>query len=139
MSKNHVIAGLFLFVVVLVALGSFQKKSISSAHAADVNRLASSTTGFETPNDAPFLCDDASQFTASFDASMKRARIVISGTVVKTVALVPGTTSKVYSDGGATLFNFKGENVTISNPKLPKNVVCHPPLDPNNAPMNFGD
>lgn len=134
LNRNHVLAGLALFFVALVAMRFFGKKDdLPSVAKLEPAQVAEAST-----IDAPFLCDDGSHFVAAFDTRMKQAEIMIDGTLLKTVLLATSTVGKVFKDAHTT-FTFKGENVTITWATMPKPVVCHPPQDPNNAPMNFGD
>lgn len=134
LNKNHVLAGLCIFFLVLVGISLFGKKDDAKAPPAHAVQVSAVTQTIE----APFLCDDGSHFVAAFDAAMDSAEIIVDGVTIKQVTLTPSPSGRVYKDQHTT-FTFRGEGVAITRADMPTAVTCNPPQDPNNAPMNFGD
>jgi hypothetical protein len=134
LNKNHVLAGLCIFFLVLVGISVFGKKDDAKAPAARAVQISAVTQTIE----APFLCNDGSHFVAAFSTDMESAQIVVDGVAIKQVTLTPSSSGRVYKDQHTT-FTFRGEGVAITRADMPTPVTCSPPQDPNNAPMNFGD
>ncbi len=107
-------------------------------------RFGKMTTGHEMQDgeevmeiSASFRCDDESSFVADFSSSMDEVTISSEGEE-NTFPQVASTSGKKYEN---TLwsFVFRGETATVTNKQTSKSTTCNPPLDPNNAPFNFGD
>lgn len=85
---------------------------------------------------ASFGCKDNSHFIAQFP-NASTLGVVVDGKIVRTVPRVSGDGQR-YEDATYT-YVFAGEEATVTNKAAKKTTTCEQPMDPNNAPMNFGD
>ncbi len=100
------------------------------------------TTGTQTQNTvtpaemhATFVCEDNASFIVSFpDANT--GDVIVNGTLVGTVKR-EGDTQRFENEAYA--YVFAGEGLTLTNKLDDTSVSCTQPVDPDNAPMNFGD
>lgn len=94
------------------------------------------TQGPEWTPSASFGCEDSSHFIAEFPASDK-VDIIVDGNVVRTLPRVAGAGQR-FEDANSA-YVFAGEEVSVTTKATGTTTTCHQPVDPNNAPMNFGD
>lgn len=85
-----------------------------------------------------FICSDQTYFMADFSADFSELEVVVDGETVRTVPRVSGEALYEYEDDGFR-YVFAGEDARIINLADNAEVTCSQPMDPNNAPYNFGD
>ncbi len=85
---------------------------------------------------ASFGCDDSSHFIAEFK-EINKVNIIVDGVITKTLPRTDGDGQRF--EDTSSIYVFAGEEVNVTNKATNKMTVCHQPLDPNNAPINFGD
>jgi membrane-bound inhibitor of C-type lysozyme len=85
---------------------------------------------------ASFGCKDNTHFIAQFP-NENTLGIIVDGKLVRAVPHVSGDGQR-YEDA-TYVYVFAGEEATVTNKAAKKTTTCEQPMDPNNAPMNFGD
>lgn len=85
---------------------------------------------------ASMACEDGFNFIAEFPEE-DQVRILVNGNVFRTLPRVAGAGQRFEDDMYA--FVFAGEEASLTIKADGRNVICRQPLDPNNAPVNFGD
>jgi len=85
---------------------------------------------------ASFACADGTHFIAEFPDAAS-VRILVDGEVTRTLPKTEGAGQR-YEDG-MYAYVFAGEGVSVTDLASGVMTTCAQPLDPNNAPVNFGD
>ncbi len=85
---------------------------------------------------ASFGCDDNSHFIAEFK-EINKVNIIADGVTTKNLPRTDGDGQRF--EDASSIYVFAGEEVSVTNKATNKMTICHQPLDPNNAPINFGD
>lgn len=116
---------LVVLVIVLIAFGWYAYTNNKQTQEAGEWKLAAS-----------FMCEDDSYFIAEFPEE-GRAEIIVDGTVTQTLTLTAGLGQRFEND--AFVYVFAGEEATVTNKATGYRYTCSQPVDPNNAPVNFGD
>ncbi len=114
-----------IIIVIAIITGLFAGKS-----------GAPGQTDATVENSLSFICDDTSYFLAEF-MSDKTLNIFVDGTLARTV--VKEDVDREQYEDETYSYIFAGEEVTVANKEKRTLVTCHQPVDPNNAPYNFGD
>ncbi len=82
------------------------------------------------------ICADDAHFIAEFRTD-REVDIVVNGEIVRTVARTADA-PQTFEDAAFT-YVFAGEEAVVTDKASGASTTCSQPMDPNNAPMNFGD
>lgn len=85
-----------------------------------------------------FICQDGSYFIAEFSPDFSRLNIVVDGVTERSVTRINTDNTLYEYRGEGYTYLFAGEEARVTRPEG-SGTVCSQPLDPNNAPHNFGD
>lgn len=84
-----------------------------------------------------FICENNQHFIGEFDIDFETLSVVENGEVTRQV---PRTDEVIMRFSNNDFeYTFAGEGVSVLNKSSNEETHCHQPLDPNNAPYNFGD
>ncbi len=85
---------------------------------------------------ASMACADGTYFIAEFP-SPDKVDIVVDGEAMRTLPLVSGAGQRF--EDADYVYVFAGEEATVTAKATGAVTTCGQPMDPNNAPVNFGD
>lgn len=120
-----------IVLVILAALGFYGYKNYEAK-----DEMKESDGGSEWILSASFACADNTHFIAEFGAS-NEVKIIVDGNAVATLPKVAGDGQRF--ENSSNVYVFAGEEASVTTKATGKTTTCSQPVDPNNAPVNFGD
>lgn len=130
-----------ILLILLIAVGWFSySKGVQRGMkaAATANALVGNVPGANNAwvPSASFACKDGTHFIAEFP-NAAQLRVVVDGNIARVLSRVNGLGQRF--EDSTCAYVFAGEEATVTNKGTKKTTTCEQPMDPNNAPMNFGD
>lgn len=86
---------------------------------------------------ASFMCEDGSTRFEALFPNANEIQITRDGVNIRMLPLVERPGQRF--EDSEYVYVFAGEEVTVTTKATQKSVICSQPVDPNNAPVNFGD
>lgn len=121
-----------LVVIIALALGGIGWYLYTQKNSSQVEHF----TAQQEILSASFVCEDNSHFIAEFP-SPQEVRIMVDGNLLRTLPLVAGDGQRYEDSSYVYVFAWDEANVTTKGNR--KTTLCSQPVDPNKAPVNFGD
>ncbi len=124
-------------VILAAAIGGYMFFRGSSAPAPAAPAEQKNFDNMTFVLSASFACADKTHFIAEFPQA-ESVQIILDGTVLRQVPKAYSTSGERYENSDWT-YLFRGEGVTVTRKSNYASTTCSQPIDPNNAPVNFGD
>jgi len=86
-----------------------------------------------------FVCEDKNDFIAEFSPDMSTLNVVVGGEIKYTLSNTGNEVVPHRFGDSEREYTFSGEGAVVTNLDTGGGTVCSQPIDPNNAPYNFGD
>ena len=129
-----------LLIILLLVTGIFSYyKGVERGMIKGAAIMASSTPNGVNNSMMPsasFSCVDKTHFIAEFPDDTK-VNIIVNGSLARSLPRVNGDGQRF--EDASYVYVFAGEEATVMSKINKKTTTCSQPIDPNNAPMNFGD
>lgn len=129
-----------ILVIIIAILGwstykSYKNSAPTNTNTGTMNETVPTNEGSSVVS-VSFICPDKNHFIAEFPKDGE-VNIIVLGDLARTVPKVAGVGQR-YEDN-AYVYVFAGEEVNVTTKSTKKTITCTQPVDPNNAPVNFGD